>query len=484
MEPKVGYSFGAHLSHWRNRFLFVIILFVLTLYGCTKEGPMGPQGPAGGEDLTDPSIMPKVISTYPKDRSTGPFNLFDRADYYKPNFVVQFNKLMNNLYLEEGAVRVRGFDRPVIVYLYRFYYRFPWEREIRLLDDPYSNILAFMIYDSLGLIGKVQYKIGQTYSVTLNTLLEDINGNHLTQPYQFSYTPEPYFRVVASYPENGAKDVTVDVRPRLIFNSRIDTSIYSNIQITPQPLGRWVIFEDSATVEFQPFNPLPFSALYTLSVSANARDAEGHQINSGYLSTFTSTAFQVTYTYPRNGQTHVYVNTGIYLSFSGSIDTSRISQAFVIDPVVSGNFAASSREFSFSPLDELNPATRYTVTISTAMRASDGTSLSGPFNFSFTTEDFRIDYTSPPDGAVNVNPYNTVFVYFNSKIDTGTVRGALTLNPPASFTLGMFDRHFAFYRAGGFAGTTKYTVTISTDMRSKGGVHLSSPYTFAFTTSQ
>ena len=167
-------------------------LIFLSLSGCTKEGPVGPEGPPGGEDLTNPNVQPKVLFTYPSNNAIGPFGIYNRGDgYSKPHFTVRFNKLMSKFSVLPGTVTCQGFGRPVIVVLYQPYGGgcCPSNSGSKASsDDFYSDVLSFSVIDSLGYYyyPRMLYRVGQTYTVTIDSTLEDINGNHLGQRFTFS----------------------------------------------------------------------------------------------------------------------------------------------------------------------------------------------------------------------------------------------------------------------------------------------------------
>src|SRR6266852_1654898 len=160
----------------------------------------------GPDDLTNPAIQPRIIFTLPASNTTGPFELYSAGENSGlPHFVVRFNKLMSLPSFDPKLIRVEGFDRPVRVILHPHYYPIIWlVKPIKLSKTSsadYDDILSFSILDSLSYSTPL-YRIGGTYTVTVNPGLEDINGNKTSEQYRFIYTPEPYFRVTTIYPED------------------------------------------------------------------------------------------------------------------------------------------------------------------------------------------------------------------------------------------------------------------------------------------
>lgn len=361
------------------------ILFIAS--GCTKEGPVGPPGSSGDSDLMDPTILPKVISTLPASGAIGPFDLFNPgSNPGDPNFLIQFNKLINTDQFgwDQKTVTVQGFARPVIVRLYMIY--FPWVYINAISNGPYANVLAFNIYDSAGYYGRIPYGIGNSYTVSVDTSLEDVNGNHLALPHRFSFVPEPYFRVASFYPAQHSTNNPPGTTPTVTFNSAVDAGILPYVHMSPTSNGTWELSPyDSMSVIFPHSDPLVYNAAYVISVDAGAHDAAGHPIHASEEAAFTIIPFEVSYTYPADGSTFVDPSTTIQATLTGSADTASIRAAFSISPSTQGTLYVSQYGFSFSPLSSLLPGTLYTVTLSTVLQSIEGVHLGAPYRFSFKT---------------------------------------------------------------------------------------------------
>jgi hypothetical protein len=358
---------------------FVLVLLIFVIAGCEKTTTVTGDGTGEGNDLINPAIQPKVLATYPENNSIGPFNLYDGSNYFKPHFVVQMNKLINLITSEHGTVQVSGFDRPVIAYIFRDYYPL-----FGKTTSPYDDILAYVIYDSLD-GNKSLYRIGTIYTVTIDPTLEDINGNHLGQRFEFSFLPEPYFRVVQTYPGNGSTDFPILGQMNIQFNSTVDTSIFSHLEISPPVIGRWKVdCYDTSRIVFEKQTPFPYNSTFSTYIHAGAHDTFGRLLHQPYSFTFTTTPFKVTSYYPRN-QGKIYTQEDIWIYFSGTIDTASARAAFTIAPPNGGTLLLGFEGLKFSPYPEFLPDTQYEVTIGTNLKSTDGTHLAVPLHFSFTT---------------------------------------------------------------------------------------------------
>lgn len=469
-------------------FLFLILPLMILLSGCTKDNTVTTIGDEGS--LLDPHVMPRVVATYPAESTTGPFNLYaSSAEYLKPHFVIQFNKIINTLAFQQDWISIQGFDRPVSVRPLRYfcyYCKYPFlGKSSQSSDDILSNVLGFSVYDSSGYLNAMRYRIGQTYSVKVNAELEDFNENHLQQPYQFSFTPEPYFRFVSSSPGDRETGVYPTEDVRVSFNSPVDATIFPSVHLVPSVAGQWSIQSDSSSVVFQHFQPFPFNTLFTCAVDGDAKDVVGNQIHSASSLSFSTLPFKMTNTNPSGlGQFPLALTQFVSLYFSGSIDTGSVRGAFRIIPDDGIVLQPFSADITFGPSAEWRPNTAYTVTLSTNLKADDGTHLASPVSISFTTDRFRVSGTYPNNGSIGVDRGTETDVYFTTAIDTGSVRRNFSINPNIAGYLYLYPSAswFGFRPITQFAADTTYTVTIAGSLRSMSGYTIGSPFTFSFRT--
>lgn len=465
------------------------LLAVLFQSGCKDEITTN-------DVLSDPSVMPRVIFNLPASGSDGPYELFAPAWGYSnlPHFILRFNKLMRISSIKPGSFRVTGFERPVEVNVYAEYYRVLDQlpkapRTGSSASIFYDDLLAFVIRDS-GNYGSAIYKIGQVISITLDSTIEDINGNHL-RPYMFAYRPEPYFRVVATSPKNGDGDVGVSgYNVQISFNARIRNDILPSLSIDPSILGSWRVSEyDSSSVEFRPVGQFPFGTHFTASVAASAHDIDGNTLRAPYSTEFTTREFRVSASDPLGNR--VPPAAYVWFACTGSIDTSTVRSAFTISPAVPGIFQmiGNTSEAAFLPSIGLTPNTGYTISISSGLRASNGTPLAVPYSSTFTTDSFRVAFTNPSDGSTNVSRnYSYISIGFNARINSSSATGAVTFTPAVAASRIISEGssgnggRIDFTLTSAMTARTTYTVTVSTAVQTKTGNNLPQPYTFSFTT--
>jgi hypothetical protein len=401
--------------------------------------------------------------------STGPYN--DYAFSYN-QIQVRFNKIMDRV-LMKHAVSLSSPGSTVLI-------------DTSLVSSVGGDLYLLYVRDSLNYYN-YRWDVGRTYVLKIDSTAKDINGNFLTPSFSTSFTPEPNFRVKLFSPPDGSTDVSIYTYPRIQFNSAVDTSILSAIQISPPANGQWVYdyySGDSTALYYQ--STLNTNQSYSITVNATAHDTRGHYLPQAFHWTFRTAAFRVTSTIPWDGGAGVGLSSAVLIYFTAPIDTGSVRRAFSIVPPTAGNFYfyPGTSYFSFGGPPGWSATTSYQVTLSTAMRSQRGDSLAQPYSFSFRTVPFRVTDTAPYDGEAEVPISAWVGVYFTGLIDTGSVRRAFTIFPPTTgdFRLYPGGDLFHFTPSEGLAPDTLYRVTLSTAMHSQKDDSLTQPYNFSFRT--
>jgi len=463
-----------------QKLLFVSALSaaLMFLFSCKEKITDSGDGVVTMRDeLTDPSVDPKVLWTFPADNSTGPFTAFNSTSTHY--FTVQFNKLMNLNSFTSGTVRIKGFNTTVYGYLYQS-------------QTQYTQILQFYMRNSqTG--NTVNYEIGKTYSVELDSTIEDIHGKRLGKIYTFTFTPEPYFRIRTIYPADGdtllATPYSSSSNPYIYFNSPVPSSSLSAIHISPVVSGKW--FFDSYSPNYIYFSPtasLAFSTTYQITIDQGMKDKYGNTLPQQFTSSFFTPPFKVISTSPQDGSTDVslYSGTSINIYLSGPVDYSTLNQSFSITPAIQGDFSSSNYDnrIYFYTNSSLAPGTTYTCSLSTTLKAKNGTSLSAPYTFSFTTQQFRVNYTNPNNGSTNVSTTSNITIEFNAPVEQSSAASAFSISPAVqgTFSFSSGSNYISFYPSQPLKSGTTYTVTLSTAMKSISGGSLEEPYEFQFTT--
>ncbi len=328
------------------------------------------------------------------------------------------------------------------------------------------------------------FKSSTRYDLAIDTSAHNKNGNHLLEPFVGQFTTEG-FRVVQWYPYDGSQNVPTSTSISVYFNTAIDSqSLRHALSITPPTPGNIYVY--STQFGFYPITPLLPSTTYTLTIDTSLTAIDGSKLSSPFTLTFTTEAFRVYSNLDGASSINMFLGYGMYICANEYLDTSTVRGSMHIDPPFPSTLFLYPQNNCFLVQQTTNfaPNTRYTVTIDTTLRSVLQNHLTVPYTFSFTTNSFRVTWTSPADGATGINRSDVIFVYVTAKLDTASVRQAFSIDPPIA---GYFATHddgpnLAFSPIGGFPANTRYTVTISTDLEALGGYKLPSSYSFSFTT--
>ena len=231
------------------------------------------------------------------------------------------------------------------------------------------------------------FKVGQLYTVTIGATASDIYGDTLGTPVSFGFTPEPYFRVTNSYPMDGDTGIS-PLYPDVVvrFNAQIDTgSVAAAFAISPSVTGNGNLFSDTWGFYWYPQADINLGSetRYTVTIAASMKDQNGDLLHSPRSFSFTTQPYAVMSASPTG--TGVSMTSAIYAYCNFLIDSTTIAPSLSVNPAVSGIVTYSGSSFTFDPSVSLAANTVYTVTISTGLRAKNGTAIKSPFTFSFTT---------------------------------------------------------------------------------------------------
>lgn len=210
------------------------------------------------------------------------------------------------------------------------------------------------------------------------------------------------------------------------------------------------------TASFTPIDILKDSANYTATLTTEAEDLEGKAIETNQVWSFTTATFTeediiaptVISTDPVTNATDVATNKVIAVNFSEKMDESTInSSTFSLkqaDLQLEGSVSYSGTTARFISSTNLNPATTYTVTITTGATDVAGNALKANTEWSFTTSttttglsivDLGVagNYVILAKTAINNNP-------------TSAITGHLGLSPAAtSYITGLSLTDFTGY---------------------------------------
>lgn len=202
-----------------------------------------------------------------------------------------------------------------------------------------------------------------------------------------------------------------------------------------------------------------------------------------------------------SGTTNVAVNTAVSVTFSTGMTLSTIttSSFYIRDPA--GNQVAtnspvasnSNKTFTITPNANLGSCTTYTLIVTTSVQSSSSPkgNLAAQYSKSFTTATDTaapmVTSVVPTAGATGVVETNAVTVTFSKMMDTTTITAAtfglnnaatgnITYSSTGNVTTALFTP------SPNLLGTTLYTATVGTGVKSACNVALAAPYPWSFTT--
>jgi hypothetical protein len=449
------------------RYISFVLFISLTAIRCTNED--------SGPTLPTPTKL-EIVSTLPADGGIGPFNLYTpKPDTVKPHFIVYFNKSMKSSTMNFTTVTCEGYDQPVMV------------KVLNRVPSNHGNAVGFQIVNNSGPHSGVPatYRINATYTITIDSTVEDNLGNQLGHHYKFSFKPEPYFRVVGFNFNDG--DTTIPSSLEIFFNSKLTSQTMDSITISPVLSNDRSINSttDSSSVLFQTYDKVMPSTTYTIAVASNATDLYGNVLHQGIQRSFV--APPLTITHNQFGSNNVNLAAQINLYFNYPMNVSSITSAFSLDPHPQLVQSAGARQLSFYATNDFDPDTDYTISLSTQLMTTSGYYLSSPITLPFHTANFSMSHL-PANGETNVSTYNIIELDFSGAIVTSTVANAITVSPPIDHRLefqadtpGKFI-YVYFVPTNPLPPNTRYQVIVSNTIESIGGYYLAQPDTFYFRT--
>jgi|GEM_PF-5396923 len=207
--------------------------------------------------------------------------------------------------------------------------------------------------------------------------------------------------------------------------------------------------------------------------------------------------FRVVLTSPANGDKNVPIDAQISVQFSLPVDTATVSGNFSVEDASGTSIAGTTSWFAdntillFTPSSNLAANTKFTVTLTSAIKSRSGLSLAS-HKFSFTTGSSigtgpYVVATTPPDGANDV-PFNKrvkMTVYFSRDMNASTITSAtISLEGPSgsiSVSVNQVDaRTYEFTPQSDLQSATQYTLHITTGCQDTSGNALVSEFTATF----
>jgi hypothetical protein len=276
--------------------------------------------------------------------------------------------------------------------------------------------------DTLIFTPDAKLPLSTTFHVHEASGVQDIAGNAQNSSGDLTFTTVGAPIVTAVAPTEASQNVAVDSPISITFDRFMDTQkVISGLSISPAAPFKtsW----NGTTLTITPTKPLQFGTDYTITVGDAAVDTDGSKLRP-FTTTFRTVGqgLRVTALIPSPNVAGVSVRTPIAVVFDGSIDPTSVGGSITLTPPVGGTTATEAlpddsaptatpaipaasatatatgtatgeRVMVFTPDQPLAPHTTYTVSMSSAVRRTDGQAAPAQ-SWSFTTGE-------PPTNALN-----------------------------------------------------------------------------------
>jgi parallel beta-helix repeat protein len=175
----------------------------------------------------------------------------------------------------------------------------------------------------------------------------------------------------------------------------------------------------------------------------------------------------IIFTTPADGEINVLVDTTISIFFSKEMNTTAVESAISLSGgLIPTNFVwdVGNKNVTFTPSSILEMATKYTVTITTDAKDTEGHRIRITYVFTFTTLDINppvILLTSPYNGYTNVDRKAKVVVTFNESMQPSSVTYSCFPDPGGWSVRWNSNNTVATYSHNKFGNEATYTFNIT-----------------------
>ncbi|MDD8019102.1 MAG: Ig-like domain-containing protein [Bacteroidota bacterium] len=235
---------------------------------------------------------------------------------------------------------------------------------------------------------------------------------------------------------------------------------------------------------------------YTITIGTTAKDTAGNYLRFPLKFKFSTVQSYSTLngiqTSPVHGDIDVapLYNTGIIVTFPRRMNKSSVEAVTHVTPQMPTMFLwPDENQLKIYTGGPFLSDTLISVSIDSMALDKDGIAMGHQFNFSFRTAPFTIDYTSPSNGQVFASMTDPIRMDFNNYVILSSAQSAFSISPAATGTISYGGyppyetvNEIKFTPSVPLQANTKYTVTVSPDVKDMHGVKMKAPYSFSFVT--
>jgi hypothetical protein len=348
-------------------------------------------------------------------------------------------------------------------------------------------------------IPNVPFPVASTFTVTVTTAVQDVNGNNFASGATFSFTTTDQSEAAApqwisNSPASEAVGLALNAIIDIGFSESIDmASVLPNLQISAAGQAipvQIALSNGEQRVTITPAAQLEPSTTYTVTVGSGISDLAGQPISNPGTFTFTTgTAADlskpgVVSVDPLNGSVGVALNGSLHVDFSKAVDPVSLgfgdvslypasSTGTALGGSVAGALSVSGAgtALTFAPGSALEAETEYCATLSGVFDL-EGNALSAPSPLTCFTTGVASDKTaptvllvSPPNGSTVVPLNAVVQAQLSAPVSVRSVgQSAIAVTAGGSAVSGTVTASgstVVFTPSSALAASTAYTVKVS-----------------------
>jgi alpha-2-macroglobulin len=320
------------------------------------------------------------------------------------------------------------------------------------------------------------------------------------------YTPPPPGnvspRIIQRAPEAG-EELPPDGAIELVFDRAMDkASVEKAIQVSPDVSGE-LEWADDNTAHFEPARDLKRDQDYYVTLGAEARAADGGQLDGAYRFRFRTVGYlEVSQVIPAPEAQDVEAESTITVMFNRPVvplmavsdpgygdkrHPDDLPQPISFDPPIEGQGEwINTSIYAFTPEGAMAGGTNYTARVEAGLTDTTGGLLEEAHEWTFTTQPPKVTWVSPEENGDLISVEPIIKVQFNMPIDPASAEQAFSLRGGGATVDGELDvltDTLIFTPTEQLAFDTVHTARIDAGVQSVGGGEgMRNAYEWRFTT--
>jgi hypothetical protein len=323
------------------------------------------------------------------------------------------------------------------------------------------------------------------YTVTISGQARDISGNFISISFQWSFRTQKdrIAPVILAFSPTG-ENVSVETLITVKFNEPMSETVSENAIILIPGVNGTLTWDDN-TLIFTPESDLKYLTEYYVTIGIELADTAGNHLQFPFVFSFITepdTYSPYVIDHSPSGS-DVSITSNITVTFNEEMDHDSVEQAFIFSTDVEGTFVWENNTVIYV-VQELEPSTIYTITLSTQAMDISGNPFSEPYQFSFTTQkdpDPPFIIQVIPTGS-NVSVNTQIVVRFSESMNQSSLQGALIITPHVTGTISFSGDSLTFIPNVDLKKGTVYNVTVLKKAKDEAGNSMVFDYSWEFET--